>query len=100
MRFKDKKIDYGIGVATLNQGLVKGKYIIREHARLGSTGVILSRTFKKQFEEDESIFIRIRQNTKEYNNAVRFTEYQQRLNTERLKDEINKIVTLRNNKLS
>ena len=24
------------GIATLNQGLVKGKYIIREHARLGS----------------------------------------------------------------
>jgi hypothetical protein len=102
MRFKDKKIDYGIGgIATLNQGLVKGKYIIREHARLGSTGVILSRTFKKQFEEDESIFMReLDKIHKEYNNAITYTEYQQRLNTKRLKDEINKIVTLRNNKLS
>ena len=74
---------------------MKGKYIIREYARLGSTGVILSRTFKKQFEEDESLFSKeLNKIYREYNDALKLTKHQQSLNHIKLKDEINKIVTL------
>jgi len=95
-KFREKDFHYGIGgIATLNQGLVKGKYIIREYARLGSTGVILSRTFKKQFEEDESLFSKeLNRIYREYNDALKLTKHQQSLNHKKLKDEINKIVTL------
>lgn len=41
-----KGIPYGFGgIAKLGKGLVPAEYVIMEHYRLGSTGVILSRTF-------------------------------------------------------
>ena len=41
-----KGIPYGFGgIARLSQGMVPAEYIIMEHYRLGSTGVILSRSF-------------------------------------------------------
>ena len=41
-----KGIPYGFGgIARLGQGMVPAEYIIMEHYRLGSTGVILSRSF-------------------------------------------------------
>ena len=41
-----KGIAYGFGgIARLGQGMVPAEYIIMEHYRLGSTGVILSRSF-------------------------------------------------------
>lgn len=46
-KVKNKKIPFGIGgVARMDDGVLPGKVIIKEHARLGSTRVILSRTFK------------------------------------------------------
>ena len=43
---KAKGIPYGFGgIARLSQGMVPAEYIIMEHYRLGSTGVILSRSF-------------------------------------------------------
>ena len=96
MKFKEKNFEYGIGgIATLEKGLVKGKYIIREHARLGSTGVILSRTFKKQFEDNESLFSKeLNKISEEYCKAKQFSEQQYILNKEKLKEQINKIITL------
>lgn len=45
-KFKKLGIPYGFGgVARPEHGLLKGKYIIGEHCRLGSTAVILSRSF-------------------------------------------------------
>lgn len=42
----DKGIPYGFGgIAKVSKGLVPAEYVIMEHYRLGSTGVILSRTF-------------------------------------------------------
>lgn len=45
-RFKRHGLPYGFGgVAAPDGGTLKGKYIIGEHYRLGSTAVILSRSF-------------------------------------------------------
>lgn len=45
-KFKEKGIPYGFGgIASLGKGLLKGEYVIKEHYRLGSTCVILSRSF-------------------------------------------------------
>jgi len=42
-----KNIPFGIGgVARMDDGMLQGKIVIREHIRLGSSMVILSRTFK------------------------------------------------------
>lgn len=45
-KFKSKGIPYGFGgLASLDKGMLPGKYVIKEHYRLGSTCVILSRSF-------------------------------------------------------
>lgn len=45
-KFKQKGIPYGFGgIGRLGQGMLPAEYIIREHYRLGSTCVILSRSF-------------------------------------------------------
>lgn len=45
-KIKGKNIPFGFGgIARLNSGLVPAEYIISEHYRLGSTRVILSRSF-------------------------------------------------------
>lgn len=45
-KFKQHKLPFGFGgVARPDQGMLKGKYIIGEHYRLGSSAVILSRSF-------------------------------------------------------
>ena len=46
LKFKQKGIPYGFGgIAALGTGMLPAEYIIREHYRLGSTCVILSRSF-------------------------------------------------------
>jgi hypothetical protein len=48
-KIKSKNIPFGIGgIARINDGSLPGKVILKEHVRLGSTRVILSRTFKGQ----------------------------------------------------
>ena len=45
-KFKQAKIPYGFGgIAAIGEGMLPAEYIIREHYRLGSTCVILSRSF-------------------------------------------------------
>ena len=45
-KFAEKGIPYGFGgIASLGRGLLPAEYIIKEHYRLGSTSVILSRSF-------------------------------------------------------
>ena len=45
-KFKAKKLPYGFGgVASLGRGALPGEKVIAEHYRLGSTCVILSRSF-------------------------------------------------------
>lgn len=46
VKFKHKGIPYGFGgIAALHKGMLPAEYVIREHYRLGSTCVILSRSF-------------------------------------------------------
>ena len=46
LKFKEQGIPYGFGgSASLGKGMLPSEYIIREHYRLGSTCVILSRSF-------------------------------------------------------
>ncbi len=46
LKFKRKNIPYGFGgIAALGNGMLPAEKIIKEHYRLGSTRVILSRTF-------------------------------------------------------
>lgn len=46
VKFKQKRIPYGFGgIAALGKGMLPAEYVIREHYRLGSTCVILSRSF-------------------------------------------------------
>ena len=45
-KFKKKGIPYGFGgIASLGKGMLPAEYIIKEHYRLGSSCVILSRSF-------------------------------------------------------
>ena len=45
-KFREKGISYGFGgLASLNGGLVPGSMVLKEHYRLGSSCVILSRSF-------------------------------------------------------
>lgn len=62
MKFKEKRIPYGFGgVAPMDGGKLPGKYVLKEHYRLSSTCVILSRSFcmedrKHSLEEFQSTF--------------------------------------------
>ncbi len=48
-KFRRKGIPYGFGgIAKIGEGLVKSDVIMGEHKRLGSTSVILSRTFRNE----------------------------------------------------
>jgi len=55
-KIKAKNIPFGIGgVARMDEGMLMGNIIIKEHIRLGSSMVILSRTFKRDLELDNNI---------------------------------------------
>ena len=46
LKFKQKGYPYGFGgIASLGKGMLPSEYVIREHYKLGSTCVILSRSF-------------------------------------------------------
>lgn len=63
LKFKQKELSYGFGgIASLGKGMLPSEYVIREHYRLGSTCVILSRSFCladkiQDLEEIRSIFM-------------------------------------------
>ena len=46
LKFRRRGVSYGFGgLASLENGMVPGKMVLKEHYRLGSTSVILSRSF-------------------------------------------------------
>lgn len=71
-KFKTKNIPYGFGgIAALGKGMLPAERIIAEHYRLGSTCVILSRSFcntavVKDIDEIKSIFTNGLNNIREY----------------------------------
>lgn len=58
-KIKAKNIPFGIGgVARMDEGMLQGSIILKEHVRLGSSMVILSRTFKRGLDIDNNILIK------------------------------------------
>ena len=56
-KIKNKNIPFGFGgIATLDSGMISGEMILKEHIRLNSSMVILSRAFKNAAKEDFSKF--------------------------------------------
>lgn len=56
-KIKNKNIPFGFGgIATLDSGMISGEMVLKEHIRLESLMVILSRAFKNVATEDFSIF--------------------------------------------
>lgn len=98
-KFRAKGIPYGFGgIAAVGQGMLPAEYVIAEHYRLGSTCVILSRSFcdvKKipSLEEAEKIFvsglsaIRERELFCEAQDGVFFSE-----NTDTVKEKVAQIL--------
>lgn len=55
-KIKAKNIPFGIGgVARMDEGMLQSNIIIKEHVRLGSSMVILSKTFKRDLNIDSNI---------------------------------------------
>ncbi len=56
-KLKEKNIPYGFGgIAALDDGIISGNMILKEHVRLNSSMVILSRTFKEMVTKDFELF--------------------------------------------
>ncbi len=56
-KIKNKNIPFGFGgIATLDSGMISGEMILKEHIRLDSSMVILSRAFKNAATEDFAKF--------------------------------------------
>jgi len=56
-KIKSKNTPFGFGgIATLDSGMISGEMVLKEHIRLDSSMVILSRAFKNAATEDFSIF--------------------------------------------
>ncbi|CAM1341422.1 aldolase/citrate lyase family protein [Tenacibaculum amylolyticum] len=94
-KIHSKNIDFGFGgVATLNDGLISGNMILKEHVRLKSSAVILSRTFKKianeSIEKFETEFLALKTTFHEYNKSL--TEEELENNKKLLKESTIKIV--------
>ena len=75
-KIKEKNIPFGIGgVARMNEGMLPGHVIIKEHIRLGSQMVILSRTFKRDIEVDSNIISKEIQKLKFVENEAKNLTY-------------------------
>ena len=61
-KFREKNLPFGFGgIASLDKGMLPGRYVLMEHYRLGSSRVILSRSFcnlakAESLEEVQSVF--------------------------------------------
>lgn len=75
-KFREKEMPYGFGgIASLGKGMLPAENIIAEHYRLGSTSVILSRSFcntskVKHMGKISETFLKGVREIREYENAV------------------------------
>lgn len=90
-----KKIDFGFGgIATLNEGLISGNMVLKEHVRLKSSAVILSRAFKKianeSIEKFEQEFLALKSSFNKYKRTLTSKDLEN--NRLQLKEGVIKIV--------
>ena len=97
-KFREKKIPYGFGgIARLRQGLLPAGYIIGEIYRLGSSMVIVSRSFCKvgrmdNYELIEKIFKEGVQEVRSFEEKIRKKDYRYFIiNQKRLKKKVAEI---------
>lgn len=88
-KIRNKNIKLGIGgIARINEGELPAEKILKEHIRLGSEMVILSRSFKKA---DGDIKIEIEKLKKEYEKNLKLTKEELLKNKEKINDIVNLI---------
>jgi len=86
-KIKQKNIPFGVGgVARMNEGMLMGKMIIAEHARIGSSMVILSRTFKGEDNSlsQETLSYELKKLQDCYNNAKSLSQEELEINKKTL----------------
>lgn len=92
-KIKMRGIPFGIGgVSTIGNGKLDASIIIKEHVRLGSTRVILSRDFKKHCETKDSFLRELNNLTVAYNEACNLSLDDLESNKVLLKDTVKSIV--------
>lgn len=90
---KNKKIKYGFGgIARLDEGELSSNYILKEHVRLQSSMVILSRSFKK---ENNNLKVEVKK-IREYYNKIDAND--KKLLNENKKEIIKKVKEVLRNK--
>lgn len=88
-KIRNKNIKLGIGgIARINEGELPAEKILKEHVRLGSEMVILSRTFKRL---DGDIKIEIEKLKKEYEKNLKLSKKELLENKEEIKEIVNSI---------
>jgi hypothetical protein len=99
-KIKNKNITFGFGgIATLDSGLISGEMVLKEHIRLDSSMVILSRAFKNAATEDfakfEKEFLKLKSRLEELkkDKTIDFIS-----NTEEIKKAVKIIVESRENR--
>lgn len=95
-KFKKKGVPYGFGgLASLDGGLLPGKLVLKEHYHLGSTCVILSRSFCNtskitDLKEIEKVFEGVK-NIRQYEELCKeATDFEENLQI--IKDAVSKII--------
>ena len=88
-KISKKGIKYGFGgIARMGEGELPAEKILKEHARLGSQMVILSRTFKRA---DKDLEVGVREIKLEYEKNLGLTREELDINKEEVKKIIEKI---------
>ena len=95
---KDANVRFGVGgISTMEQGLVSGRMVLSEHARLGSEWVILSRSFHQnatsleEFQTGMDLESEIRKVNQFYQKLLRRSEFEIEQDKRSLYQAINKI---------
>lgn len=98
-KIKIKNIPFGFGgIATLDSGMISGEMILKEHIRLDSTMVILSRAFKnaatENFDKFEQEFVKLKLKLEELKKDKNIDFIS---NMKEIKNAVNKIVESKGN---
>ena len=97
-KFRNKGIPFGFGgIASLNGGLLPGSYVLKEHYRLGSSRVILSRSFcnvakMDSLEEIRSVFEAGIQDIREMEKVCSTTEIDYQENHQIVVEKVSQIL--------